>query len=135
LVHGRTVMANKESIKIGKFITRLREQKGFSQEYLAVKINLDQKILANIELGKQNCSIDILEAISEALNHKIIEVADDVMDFQVIGGGKLSGSIETNTSKNGAMGLLAASLLNHGITTLHGIPRIEEVYRCRCSMA
>lgn len=51
------------------------------------------------------------------------------IDFQVNGGKKLSGSIKTNFSKNGSVGLLCASLLNSGTTTLHGIARIEEVYR------
>jgi UDP-N-acetylglucosamine 1-carboxyvinyltransferase len=50
-------------------------------------------------------------------------------DFQVKGGKKLYGSITTNFSKNGSVGLLCASLLNRGKTTLHGIARIEEVYR------
>ena len=45
------------------------------------------------------------------------------------GGKKLSGSIKTNFSKNGSVGLLCASLLNKGTTTLHGIARIEEVNR------
>ncbi|MEK7106342.1 MAG: UDP-N-acetylglucosamine 1-carboxyvinyltransferase, partial [Patescibacteria group bacterium] len=51
------------------------------------------------------------------------------IDFQVVGGKKLHGSITTNFSKNGSVGLLCASLLNSGTTTLHGIARIEEVYR------
>jgi UDP-N-acetylglucosamine 1-carboxyvinyltransferase len=51
------------------------------------------------------------------------------IDFEVNGGRKLSGSITTNFSKNGSVGLLCASLLNRGKTTLHGIARIEEVYR------
>lgn len=51
------------------------------------------------------------------------------LDFKISGGHKLSGSIKTNASKNGAMGLICASLLNQATTTLHGIPRIEEVYR------
>lgn len=51
------------------------------------------------------------------------------IDFQVNGGNKLSGSITTNFSKNGSVGLLCAALLNRGKTTLHGIARIEEVYR------
>ena len=51
------------------------------------------------------------------------------IDFEVNGGKKLSGSITTNFSKNGSGGLLCASLLNRGKTTLHGIARIEEVYR------
>ncbi|MEK7564033.1 MAG: UDP-N-acetylglucosamine 1-carboxyvinyltransferase [Patescibacteria group bacterium] len=51
------------------------------------------------------------------------------IDFVVHGGKKLHGSIKTNFSKNGSVGLLCASLLNSGTTTLHGIARIEEVYR------
>lgn len=51
------------------------------------------------------------------------------IDFQVEGGHKLAGSIKTNFSKNGSVGLLCASLLNKGKTTLHGIARIEEVNR------
>ena len=51
------------------------------------------------------------------------------IDFEVNGGNKLSGSIDTNYSKNGSVGLICASLLNRGTTTLHGIARIEEVYR------
>ncbi len=54
---------------------------------------------------------------------------DSSVDFKVVGGRKLSGTIVTQTSKNGAMGLMCASLLNKGKTTLHGIPRIEEVSR------
>ncbi len=51
------------------------------------------------------------------------------IDFEVKGGKKLHGTINTNFSKNGSVGLLCASLLNSGTTTLHGIARIEEVYR------
>ncbi len=50
-------------------------------------------------------------------------------DFKIRGGRKLSGSVRVNTSKNGAMGLVAAALINKGTTTLHGIPRIEEISR------
>lgn len=50
-------------------------------------------------------------------------------DFQIVGGKKLSGTIKTNTSKNGALGLFCASLLNKNTTILHGIPRIEEIAR------
>ncbi len=50
-------------------------------------------------------------------------------DLIVKGGKKLKGTIETNTSKNGTMGLLAASLLNRGRTVLRGVPQIEELNR------
>lgn len=51
------------------------------------------------------------------------------MNFIVNGGRKLSGEVETSRSKNGAVALLAASLLNRGRTTLENVPRIEEVNR------
>lgn len=51
------------------------------------------------------------------------------MDFEINGGKKLSGSISTGYSKNGSVGLLCASLLNKGVTVLHGIAQIEEVKR------
>src|SRR3989344_8134405 len=54
---------------------------------------------------------------------------EQVNNFEIEGGHTLHGSISTNTSKNGSVGLLCASLLNRGITVLHGIARIEEVYR------
>jgi UDP-N-acetylglucosamine 1-carboxyvinyltransferase len=51
------------------------------------------------------------------------------LNFVIEGGAELSGSIETARSKNGAVALLAASLLNSGTTTLVGVPKIEEVHR------
>ncbi len=58
-----------------------------------------------------------------------IKVKKETDDFKIIGGRKLSGTIQTNTSKNGALGLFCASLLNKQVTILHGIPRIEEISR------
>jgi UDP-N-acetylglucosamine 1-carboxyvinyltransferase len=57
------------------------------------------------------------------------KTSGSTIDFEVEGGHKLNGSIKTNFSKNGSVGLLCASLVNQGQTTLHGIARIEEVYR------
>ncbi|MBV9159655.1 MAG: UDP-N-acetylglucosamine 1-carboxyvinyltransferase [Candidatus Kaiserbacteria bacterium] len=51
------------------------------------------------------------------------------MNYRVVGGRKLSGTVETNISKNAAVALLAASLLNRGKTILKKMPRIEEVKR------
>lgn len=51
------------------------------------------------------------------------------MNFVVEGGKVLSGRVETSRSKNGAVALLAASLLNRGRTTLLHMPKIEEVNR------
>ena len=51
------------------------------------------------------------------------------MNYKITGGKKLSGSVTTNISKNAGVGLLCASLLNRGTTTLKRMPRIEEVNR------
>lgn len=50
-------------------------------------------------------------------------------NFAIEGGHPLSGTIATNCSKNGAVAMLAASLLNKGTTTLRRVPKIEEVHR------
>jgi UDP-N-acetylglucosamine 1-carboxyvinyltransferase len=53
----------------------------------------------------------------------------DRSTFVVEGGRPLGGTITTNSSKNGAVALLAGSLLNRGVTTLEDMPKIEEVHR------
>ena len=49
--------------------------------------------------------------------------------FQIDGGRRLSGTVTTNASKNAAVVLMNAALLNRGVTTLKNVPRIEEVNR------
>lgn len=113
---------------IGFFIKSLRERRGLTQEAFAKALATSQSAVARMEKGEQNFTTELLSKISTVLDHKIIAVNNSI-DFQVEGGKKLHGSITTNFSKNGSVGLLCASLLNRGKTTLHGIARIEEVYR------
>jgi len=49
--------------------------------------------------------------------------------FIINGGKKLFGSVSVNGSKNAAVALLAASMMNQGETTFHNMPQIEEVNR------
>ncbi len=49
--------------------------------------------------------------------------------FEITGGKKLSGEIEVNSSKNAAVAILAASVINRSKTTLKNVPQIEEVNR------
>ncbi len=114
--------------QIGEFIKNLREQRGMTQDDFAKALSTSQSAVARMEKGEQNFSTEILSKISTVLNHKLVCINDSI-DFEVKGGKKLSGTIKTNFSKNGSVGLLCASLLNRGTTTLHGIARIEEVYR------
>ena len=117
-----------EQQKIGYFIKELREHRGMTQEEFAEALNTSQSSIPRMEKGEQNFTTELLTKISDVLDHKIISVNDSI-DFQVNGGKKLSGTIKTNFSKNGSVGLLCATLLNSGVTTLNGIARIEEVYR------
>lgn len=52
-----------------------------------------------------------------------------MVNLKIEGGKKLHGEISTNRSKNAAVALLCASLLNRGKTTLKNVPKIEEVAR------
>ncbi len=120
---------DQDKLKIGQYIKNLREKRGLTQSDLAIELSTSQSAIARMEAGEQNFTTEMLEKISNTLNHRILKLADDSLDFRIEGGYNLSGNIRTNKSKNGAMGLLCASLLNRGQTTLHGIPYIEEVSR------
>jgi UDP-N-acetylglucosamine 1-carboxyvinyltransferase len=124
-------MANPSQLKsrIGRFIADLREQKDITQGELAEILGTTQSSIARMESGEQNFTTETLAKIGTALNRNLVKFSGDSTDFKIRGGKKLAGQIVINKSKNGAMGLLSASLLNKGKTILHGIPRIEEVFR------
>ncbi|HRH25968.1 MAG TPA: UDP-N-acetylglucosamine 1-carboxyvinyltransferase [Candidatus Paceibacterota bacterium] len=120
---------NSYTKEIGVMIGRFREHAGLTQGKLAEMVGTTQSAIARIEKGDQNLSAEMIMKISDALEQDLIRVSDGSLNIKVEGGRKLSGAIDTKTSKNGAMGLLAASLLNHGKTTLKNVPKIEEVKR------
>lgn len=120
-------MANTNE-QIGTLIKTIREQKGLTQTDFANLLKTSQSAVARFESGKQNLTTDEIKKISEVLGRKLVSI-DKSLDFKIIGGKKLHGEITTNSSKNGAMGLIFASLLNNGKTTLYKVPRIEEVNR------
>ncbi|MCL5666395.1 MAG: UDP-N-acetylglucosamine 1-carboxyvinyltransferase [Patescibacteria group bacterium] len=122
-------LINREQLKIGKFIAELRELKGLTQEEFAKALKTSQSAVARMEKGQQNLTTETLAKVSAALNQEIITLADKSVNFKIEGGHKLSGTIATNTSKNAAVALLCASLLNKGKTTLKNVPKIEEVFR------
>ncbi len=114
---------------LGAHIADLRETQGMTQGDLAKLIGTTQSAIARIESGKQNISADMLKKLSAALKKNLITLSRGTLNLSIEGGKKLTGSITTSTSKNGAVGLLCASLLNKGKTTLRKVPRIEEVHR------
>lgn len=115
--------------KIGKFISELRDERNLTQNDLAEKIGTTQSAIARIEKGEQNISTEMLAKISEALQRDVVQLGNKSLNFKIEGGQKLSGTIKVKSSKNAAVALLCASLLNTGKTTLKNMPRIEEVAR------
>lgn len=119
---------NAKQAEIGQFIKALRERRGLTQAQFAKRLATSQSAVARMEAGRQNFTTRELAKISAALDHQILSL-DETINFKITGGRKLSGAINTNPSKNGALGLMCAALLNQSKTVLHGIPRIEEVKR------
>ena len=54
--------------KFGFKVKELREQKGYSIEYLANISNVDRNYISDIEKGQRNVSIEIIEKIIIALD-------------------------------------------------------------------
>jgi len=115
--------------QIGPIIAKIREEKRMTQKALAGAIKTTQSAVARMEKGEQNLTTEMLARVSRALKTEILSIASRKINLKIDGGKKLSGTITTNTSKNGAVGLLCASLLNSGVTVLKNMPNIEEVNR------
>ena len=117
-------------VEIGALIARLRKQKGLTQSELARLVGTSQSAIHRIERGQQNISLDMIKRLSLELGGQILSVNDHAsQSYKINGGNHLHGSVTVNTSKNAAVALLCAALLNSGKTTLRRVARIEEVFR------
>ncbi|MBR3132413.1 UDP-N-acetylglucosamine 1-carboxyvinyltransferase [Candidatus Saccharibacteria bacterium] len=115
---------------IGETVEHMRTEKGWTQGDLAKAVGSSQSAIHRIEKGGQNVSLEMIKKLSEALGNQILSINDSVsQSFRIRGGQELMGEITINTSKNAAVGLLCAALLNEGRTVLHRVARIEEVFR------
>jgi len=116
--------------RIGGLIRDARRHKAMTQAELAELLGTSQGAVTRIEAGKQNLSLDMLAKIGDALDSEFVSVGHSgPQHLRIVGGKQLSGSIDVKTSKNAAVALLCASLLNRGRTTLRSLARIEEVNR------
>ncbi|HEU5159359.1 MAG TPA: UDP-N-acetylglucosamine 1-carboxyvinyltransferase [Streptosporangiaceae bacterium] len=116
--------------RIGGLIRDARRHQGMTQAELADLLGTSQGAVTRIEAGKQNLSLDMLAKIGDALDSEFVSLGHSgPQHLRIVGGRKLSGSIDVKTSKNAAVALLCASLLNRGRTTLRNLARIEEVNR------
>lgn len=115
---------------IGRVVTKLRTEKGWTQADLAEAIGSSQSAIHRIEKGHQNVSLEQVKKLSRALGSQILSVNDAVsQSYRINGGKELHGEATINSSKNAAVALLCASLLNAGVTRLKHVARIEEVFR------
>ena len=116
--------------RIGGLIRDARKHRGLTQTQLADVLGTSQSAVHRIEAGNQNLSLEMVNRIAEALDSPLISVGGSgPQHLRVQGGAKLTGTIEVRSSKNAAVALLCASLLNRGRTVIRGIAKIEEVNR------
>lgn len=120
---------NTASEKIGRLIYQIRQEKGLTQAEFAKRLNTSQSAVNRIEKGRQNLSMEMLGRISDVLNKQIVALGTGAINLRIEGGHELRSAITLKRSKNAAVALLCASLLNQGTTRFKAFPRIEEVYR------
>ncbi|RBY75497.1 UDP-N-acetylglucosamine 1-carboxyvinyltransferase [Geodermatophilus sp. TF02-6] len=116
--------------RIGLLVRDARRHHGLTQAQLAERLGTSQSAIARIEQGGQNLTLDLLGRLSEALEHELFSVGSaGPTHLRVTGGTPLRGSVVVKSSKNAAVALLCAALLNRGRTTLRNVARIVEVDR------
>lgn len=120
---------NNPNEKIGQLIQQIRQDRGLTQAEFARRLRTSQSAVNRIEKGRQNLSLDTLARISDVLQKQLFKLGGEGINLRIEGGHELHGSIQLKTSKNAAVALLCASLLNHGVTRFTSFPKIEEVNR------
>lgn len=120
---------NTTNEKIGHLIAQIRQERGLTQAEFAKRLGTSQSAVNRIEHGKQNLSLETMGRISDVLNKQLIALSGKGVNLRIEGGHELHGEITLKNSKNAAVGLLCASLLNYGTTRFVNFPKIEEVYR------
>jgi len=61
-------------LKIGDNIRKIRELKGYSQEYMAGKLDISQKMYSNIENENRKIDTERLKAIAEILEVGVLDI-------------------------------------------------------------
>lgn len=64
----------KAQTQLGMRIRFLRKRLGWSQEDLALEANVNKNYICDLENGRRNPSLDVLERIAKALNITLSEL-------------------------------------------------------------
>ena len=122
-------MTQNHSESLGRLVRDARMQRGLSPEQVATALNIDTSDLRAIEIGARELDLASITDIAATLQDPALAPSPRTMHMRIKGPTELSGSIDVRSSKNAAVALLCASLLNKGRTVLEGIAQIEEVNR------
>ena len=95
------------TVAVGQKIRKIRELKGFSQDYVAQKLNLTQKAYSNIEAGKTKLDFDRLEDISKILEIEPMNVL--AFDEQILFNNN------NHATQTGSFGVFYASKEEHNL--------------------
>jgi len=117
------------SSSLGNLLRVTRNQRGLSKTQIAQALNVGVRAIEQIETGERNPDLALLNRYAYALLDPAVAKKQPAMHMRITGPTRLAGSIDVRSSKNAAVALLCASLLNEGRTVLKGIARIEEVNR------
>lgn len=67
--------------KVGITIKELRKEQGMSQETFAYESGIDRRYMSDIENGKRNISLDILERIADKLEISLSKLFQKVEEL------------------------------------------------------
>src|SRR3954453_24097103 len=116
--------------RIGSLVRDARRHRGLTQQQLADRLGTSHSAVARIGQGGQKPPLDLLGRLPTALETELINLGPPgPTHLRVEGGRPLRGSVVVKSSKNAAVALLCAALLNRGRTTLRNVARIVEVDR------
>ncbi len=75
-VHLNFALMKSENLqhKLGRAIRKLRKDRSISQESLSLSAGVDRRYMSDIENGKRNVSIEILERISKCLEVSVSDI-------------------------------------------------------------
>src|SRR4029453_15452585 len=111
--------------RVGSLVRDARRHHGLTQQQLADRLGTSQSAVARIEQGNQNLTLELLGRLSAALGGGVIPLGPTgPTHLRVTGGQPLRGSVTVKSSKNAAVALLCAALLNRVRTTLRNVARI-----------
>ena len=68
-------------IQFGMRLRYLREQKGWTQETLAFESNLNKNYISDLENGRRNPTLVVMEKLSYALGITLSELTKGLMSF------------------------------------------------------